>query len=138
MNRIDESLNEFEYSSGWRKMFKDDANEKLREEFRNKIEELELKLEELNSSLLDLIKNEQLEEKQVMEDVINQKIYEFEAKYSNLENSIKNIELELKKYGDLMENQKDMMLEIMDILKNREDTGEAVQRGFMANIFKKK
>lgn len=143
MNKIDETSNEMEYSSGWKKMIKDTRNERINEEFRTKIEDLQSKLGELDSSITNLRIKENKEEKGPMEyidmkQIIIQRLDRYEANLAQLENEIKNMGAELNNYKKLIENQNSVLENLIDILNGREDIENTSNKGLLANIFKKK
>lgn len=143
MNKIDEGLSEFEFSSGWKKMIKDKSNDRISEEFKVKFEDMQIKLENLNSTIISLVKHEMIKEKTPSEDIsfeqiIMKKVDKFETSFVQLENTINNIQYELIQYKNLMDKQNSMLLEIIGIIKNREEADVSAQKGFIANIFKKK
>lgn len=143
MNKIDEASNEFEYSSGWKKIVKDKNKDRINEEFRLKIEDFEIKLEELNSSITSLAKKEMQEEKISsenisMQHIIMQKIVKFDTAIAEMEGTLGNLHNELAQYKNLVENQSRVLLSIMNILKARDEMELTAQKGFLANIFKKK
>lgn len=143
MIKIDESPSEFEFSSGWKKMIKDKNKDRISEEFRVKIEDMQTKLENLNSSITNLAKKEETIEKTPsenisMEQIIIEKIDKFEMIFAQIEGAIKNIQSELNQYENLIENQNFLLSEITDIIKNRANNDTTAQKGFITNIFKKK
>lgn len=143
MNKIDEASNEFEYSSGWKKIIKDKNKDRINEEFRLKIEDFEIKLEELNSSITSLAKKEMQEEKissenNSMQHIIMEKIVRFDTVIAEMEGTLGNLHNELAQYKNLVENQSRVLLSIMNILKARDEMELTAQKGFLANIFKKK
>lgn len=143
MNKIDEVSNEFEYSSGWKKMIRDTRNERINEELKAKIEDLQIKLEELNSSITDLAKKEIKEDKDYNENtdikhIVMQNFYKFEASFALLEDEIKIIQSELINYRNLIENQNLLLNNIANILNSMGNVEASSQKGFLANIFKKK
>lgn len=140
MNKIDETSNELEYSSGWKKMIRDTKSEKINKEFRVKIENLEYRLEELNSSIADLKIKEGKDSMEFTEgkQIIIQRLDRYEANLALLENEIKNIGTELKNHIKLIENQSLVLENLINILNNREDIENTSNKGLLANIFKKK
>jgi conjugal transfer/entry exclusion protein len=73
-----------------------------------------------------------------MQNTIMQKIIEFDEIIAGMESKIKNIQNELIQYKNLTENQSSILSNIMEMLKVREDIVTTTQKGFLANIFKKK
>ena len=143
MNKIDEGLSEFEFSSGWKKMIKDKSKDGISEEFKVKIEDMQMKLENLKSTIISLAKKEIIKEKTPTDDIsleqiIIKKVDKFETSFVQLEGEINNIQSQLIQYKNLIDNQNSMLSEIMKIMSNREDTDLTAQKGFIANIFKKK
>lgn len=143
MNKIDEASNEFEYSSGWKKMIKDTQSSKINEEFRVKIEDLQMKLQKLNLSIEDLAQKKINEEKKSTEDmdkeqIIMQRLDKFEAGFVLIENEIKNIGYELLNHKKVIENQNTIIENLIDILNKIKDIETSNKKGFLANIFNKK
>jgi hypothetical protein len=143
MIKIDEGLSEFEFSSGWKKMIKDNSKDRISEEFKVKIEDMQMKLENLNSTIASLSIKEMVKEKMSPDDInfekiIMKKIDKLEISIVQIEDKVNNIQSNVIQYKNLMDIQNSMLSEIMDILKNRENTDAASQKGFIANIFKKK
>lgn len=143
MNRIDEASNEFEYSSGWKKIIKDKNKEKINEEFRVRIEDLEIRLEELESSIASLTKKWLEQEKITSENnstqqIIMGKIDRSDRAASEMEGKIGKLQNELIQYMLLVENQSAILSSIMNILKTRDEMETMTQKSFLANIFKKK
>lgn len=143
MNKIDETSKELEYSSGWKKMIKDTRNDRINEEFKAEIEDLQFKLGELNSSITNLRIEEKKEEKGSMEyfdikQIIIQRLDRYESNLSLLVNEIKNMGTELNNYKKLIENQNSVLESLMEILNCRGDIENTSNKGLLANIFKKK
>lgn len=143
MNRIEETSNEFEYSSGWKKIIRDKSKDRINEELRERIEELEKNLREFGSSITDLSKKGQESEKLHIENMgvqqmIIKKTMEIETTAKDMESRLEVLEREMNEYKKLLERDNYELSCIIENLKARKEIEPVSQKSFLANIFKKK
>jgi hypothetical protein len=143
MNGIRESSDEFEYSSGWRKLIKDTKSDKANEEVKLKIDELQLKLDGLGSAITniaqkDIVREKVLEKNTGIDEETIRKINEMDSAVKQIRNDIDFIKTELTEHKNIICSQLAILGEIMEMEKNREIAREEAQKGLINNIFKKR